>query len=308
VCVSLLLTQLLEKRASKLPLDEWRAETAKLRKTCKVTLSLHAVPLGSSLVELYLTHVRASFPAARLIDPSAGADKHRPGTAQVEIMLPHLQGSNKRAAAVAAAKVVAGVGLALFSGSYGTLAAGVKQAAGVGLDVARQCLTRECLEQLLQLSSSIPGDVSEVLQQLHDAHFHRSTPRASWLVVQGRWEPKARFAALLAELAMALQDDSAGLRRLCLGDDTFVGLRGLVSLGLTPGGDHQLASRSEPMTRIANWATAVLSSLTDEGASQLPTSAEGLEVLTHHLTNMVDSLRAELALSAAQVLPAPIEC
>jgi hypothetical protein len=58
VCVSLLLTQLLEKRASKLPLDEWRAETAKLRKTCKVTLSLHAVPLGSSLVELYLTHVR----------------------------------------------------------------------------------------------------------------------------------------------------------------------------------------------------------------------------------------------------------
>jgi hypothetical protein len=222
---------------------------------------------------------------------------------QVEIMLPHLQGSNKRAAAVAAAKVAAGVGLALLSGSYGTLAAGLKQAAGVGLDMARQMLTRECLEQLLQLSSSIPGDVLEVLQRLHDAHFHRSTPRASWLVVQGRWEPKARFAALLAELAVAQQDDPAALRRLCLGDDTFVGLHGLVTLGLTPGGEPS-ASRSEPMTRIADWATAVLSSLTAEGAGQLPT--EGLVVVTDQLTSMVDSLRAELALSAAQVLPAPI--
>jgi uncharacterized membrane protein YgcG len=77
VCVSLLLTQLLAKPASKL-LDAWRAETAKLRKTCKSSLSLKAVPLGSSLVELYLTHVRARFPAAWLIDPSAGADNTVP--------------------------------------------------------------------------------------------------------------------------------------------------------------------------------------------------------------------------------------
>jgi hypothetical protein len=72
VCASLLLTQLLEKQAPKLPLDAWRAETTKLRKICKNSLSLKAVPLGSSLVELYLTHVRASSPCCAVSRPTRG--------------------------------------------------------------------------------------------------------------------------------------------------------------------------------------------------------------------------------------------
>jgi hypothetical protein len=222
---------------------------------------------------------------------------------QVEIILPHLQGSNKKVAVAAAAKVAAGVGLALLSGSYGTLAAGLKQAAGVGLDVARQSLSRACFEQLLQLSTLPAGDEWEMLQRLHDAHFHRSSTRVAWQPTRGRWEPKALFAALLAEQAVAHRGDPAVLRRLCLGDDAFVGLRGLVTLGLTPGGD-QRALRLEPTTRIAGWAAAVLSSLAAGGA--IPT--DGLVVLADLLADMMDTARAELALGAAQVLGRPNAC
>ena len=191
----------------------------------------------------------------------------------MEVALPNLQSAGtKKRAAMAVGKVAVGVGMALLSGSFGTLAAGMREAAGAGLDVVRQRLTRECLEQLLQLSWPDPDD--EALKLLHDVHFHRSSPRAPWQVTRGRWEPKARFSAMLAELAMAPQVDAALLRRLCLGDDTFVGLRGLVMLGLAPGGDQQPASRSEPMTRVASWAAGVLSSLTDDSAS--PPTNEGL--------------------------------
>jgi hypothetical protein len=197
----------------------------------------------------------------------------RPSVAQVEVALRGLQSAGtKKRAAVAVGKVALGVGIALFSGSYGTLAAGLKEAAGAGLDVVRQRLTRECLEQLLQLSWPPPDD--EELKLLHDMHFHRSSSRSPWEVTGGRWEPKACFSVMLAKLAMAPQVNAALLRRLCLGDDAFVGLRGLVMLGLAPGGDKQPASRSEPMTRVACWASGVLSSLTDDSAN--PPTNEGL--------------------------------
>ena len=90
--------------------------------------------------------------------------------------LPSLQSAGtKKRAAMAVGKVAVGVGMALLSGSFGTLAAGLKEAAGAGLDVVRQRLTRECLEQLLQLSWPDPDD--EALKLLHDVQFHRSGRR-----------------------------------------------------------------------------------------------------------------------------------
>lgn len=59
MCVTLLLNQVLRKPVPALPLKEWQAEVTKLRKLFRSSLSLHAVPLGSSMVELYLTQVRS---------------------------------------------------------------------------------------------------------------------------------------------------------------------------------------------------------------------------------------------------------
>ena len=53
MCVTLLLNQVLRKPVPALPLKEWQAEVTKLRKLFRSSLSLHAVPLGSSMVELY---------------------------------------------------------------------------------------------------------------------------------------------------------------------------------------------------------------------------------------------------------------
>jgi hypothetical protein len=57
---------------------------------------------------------------------------------------------------------------AWLSGSFGLLAAGLKEAPGAGLAVARQRLTRECLQQLLQLSRPQPDD--EAFKLLHNMH------------------------------------------------------------------------------------------------------------------------------------------
>jgi hypothetical protein len=238
---------------------------------------------------------------------------------QVEITLPHLESAaNGRAAAAAVTAVAVGMGVALVNGGYDKLTSGLKQAAGVGLNVARQTLTRECCVQLLQLSALLyhhdDGDdaaLQTALLQLHDEHFTRAAQGGRWDVTVGRWEPKANFATMLAELVVRRDGTSeeqrpclgnaALLRRLCLGDDNFVGLCGMVTLGLTPGGDHQRA-RSEPMTRIATWAQTALSSLSDEGAFQF--SNEGLEVLTDQLTFLVDTARAQLSMCAERVLAA----
>ena len=58
-CVAEVLTQALQSTPSALPLVEWQSEVAKLRKLCYSSTSLAALPLASSLSELYLTFVRA---------------------------------------------------------------------------------------------------------------------------------------------------------------------------------------------------------------------------------------------------------
>ena len=70
MCVTLLLNQVLRKPVPALPLKEWQAEVTKLRKLFRSSLSLHAVPLGSSMVELYLTQVRS--PLTLALTPRRG--------------------------------------------------------------------------------------------------------------------------------------------------------------------------------------------------------------------------------------------
>ena len=283
-CSAQLLISMPQTAADRLPHDRresWQAELQEVRTRCKRALAQRQVCGGGSLVELHLTHV--------------------------EVTLPHLvELTTGRRAAAALAVTAAGAGIAVLFGNYWVLASGVWSASRVGLDVARRSYARECFQQLSQLSqlAASPSDDPQALDALHDAHF-RLTESGKWQPTRGRWEPKARFAVLLAEMVMSSGGDGPLepklLRRLCMGDKQFIGLSGLVTLGVNVDAEHQHQSRFEPMARLASWVQEALLPRLTRGDASGRAANEGFVLLSELLESLVYTALGELAQCTAQV-------
>ncbi|KAK3245270.1 hypothetical protein CYMTET_45151, partial [Cymbomonas tetramitiformis] len=193
------------------------------------------------------------------------------------------------------------------------LATGLQQVAGLAADATRQVMTKRCYTELAlmdQLAVGIGGlpadalsaetvssEVMRYLENLQEWYFHRREG-GEWEPKPGRWEPKAAFAELLAEVALGALPP-AMLWRICLGDEKFIGLSGLMSLGVSATW-HCV----EPgMVHLTRWAEMLLLPSTFSFSKW---QDEGLRILSIELRQVAEETAAGLAAVSSELLGASV--
>eukprot|EP00854_Cymbomonas_tetramitiformis_P002860 gene2860-3658_t len=241
--------------------------------------------------------------------------------ARLELRMHHLPRSRDLHKAVAAgADLAFGLVKSIFMMKVDeALVRGAKSAAGLALDVGYRALTARCFGELaLQddfsvLACGVPAEgmgekafktvgeeVDRRLWCLQARHFQWGGGGAEgggWKPTPGRWEPKAAFAELLADIAVGAEGAAlhahtlppALLWRLCEGDSSreLLGLGDLMSLGVSDG------TREHPpaMLRLTQWAQRLL----QRPSSLAEWRKEGFEILNEELRRVAERAQAELA-------------
>ncbi|KAK3258970.1 hypothetical protein CYMTET_32009 [Cymbomonas tetramitiformis] len=273
----------------------WQTQLRAIRKVCRVPRAPAEVPLGIATQELIM--------------------------ARLELRMHHLPRSRDLHKAVAAgADLAFGLVKSIFMMKVDeALVRGAKSAAGLALDVGYRALTARCFGELaLQddfsvLACGVPAEgmgekaietvgeeVDRWLRCLQVRHFQWGGVGAEgggWKPTPGRWEPKAAFAALLADVAVGAEGAAlhahtlppALLWRLCEGDSSreLLGLGDLMSLGVFAG------TREHPpaMVRLSQWAQRLL----QRPSSLAEWREEGFEILNEELRRVAERAQAELA-------------
>ncbi|KAK3235595.1 hypothetical protein CYMTET_54217 [Cymbomonas tetramitiformis] len=273
----------------------WQTQLRAIRKVCRVPRAPAEVPLGIATQELIM--------------------------ARLELRMHHLPRSRDLHKAVAAgADLAVGLVKSVFLMKVDeALVRGAKSAAGLALDVGYRALTARCFGELaLQddfsvLACGVPAEgmgekafktvgeeVDRRLWCLQARHFQWGGGGAEgggWKPTPGRWEPKAAFAELLADIAVGAEGAAlhahtlppALLWRLCEGDSSreLLGLGDLMSLGVSDG------TREHPpaMLRLTQWAQRLL----QRPSSLAEWRKEGFEILNEELRRVAERAEAELA-------------
>jgi hypothetical protein len=86
-----------------------------------------------------------------------------------------------------------------------------------------------------------------------------------------------------------------------MGDKQFIGLSGLVTLGVNVDAEHQHQSRFEPMARLASWVQEALLPRLTRGDASGRAANEGFVLLSELLESLVHTALGELAQCTAQV-------
>eukprot|EP00854_Cymbomonas_tetramitiformis_P002925 gene2925-3739_t len=136
----------------------------------------------------------------------------------------------------------------------------------------------------------------------HAASGAEERNQAPWATRSGRWEPMAAFAHLLGDLVARGGDHplpSALLRRICIGDETFIGLRGLLTLGLSPAGMRGPPAGQEAVEKLVRWALRLPSSENTHAWAR-----EGLDLLIGELRHVAAQSIAHLLVAALPVVSA----
>ncbi|KAK3258584.1 hypothetical protein CYMTET_32365 [Cymbomonas tetramitiformis] len=180
---------------------------------------------------------------------------------------------------------------------------------------------QEIHDQLFR-SSSAPAPAAEVTSVLYSAPAPSTedssaptSPAASgaedcgqtlWMTCPGRWEPKAAFAYLLGDLVAHTTGGggrplpSALLRRICVGDAKFIGLQGMLKLGLSPAGLGGAPAGQEAVERLVTWALR----LPFSEDKTVPWAREGRDLLIGELRHVAEQSIAQLLVAALPVISA----
>eukprot|EP00854_Cymbomonas_tetramitiformis_P004172 gene4172-5150_t len=188
---------------------------------------------------------------------------------------------------------------------------GLKAAACVAVNASRQMLTRNCFVQLTQIGLLPPtkcqGEQLRLLQQLHFKQVKGETGLPLWKPTNGRWEPKAAYVNLVAEVIAGQQDASFRQRvcdlerpavellgEICLGSNESIGLVDLLMLGLDDSPAAQTVST--PLVHLVEWAQKVVQDgVTGESMGGL------WNVLVGELQQVADASSAKLAAANQQL-------
>ncbi|KAK3263224.1 hypothetical protein CYMTET_27957, partial [Cymbomonas tetramitiformis] len=285
-------------------LVSWQGKLRAMRKTRAQVRVPEKQGVGMALVDMHLTRLEA-----RLI--------HFPKEGQtVKVM-------------AAGATMVFGLCKSLLMTRLdSTFVDGLKQAAGLASDAVRQGATHVCLAEMAladQLSILMGGlsashvdadahedkdvdvqavgrDTLQYLKHLQGRHFQLTKGR--WEPTPGRWEPKAAFATLLGEVALGKADSAVNicslppevLSSICMGDEQFIGLCNLMSLGASTA---DWATPCKPMAlRLTHWVEELLY----PGLDFAEWRGRGLQLLTEGVRLLTDDARARLDSAASELL------
>ncbi|KAK3267155.1 hypothetical protein CYMTET_24277, partial [Cymbomonas tetramitiformis] len=194
------------------------------------------------------------------------------------------------------------------------LVTGLKQAAGLAADATRKGMTKQCftelalMDQLAVLTGGLPAEavrtegvsaeVMRYLEHLQERHFRRREG-GEWEPTAGRWEPKAAFAELLAEVALEALP-TAMLWRLCVGDEHFIGLSRLMSLGVSA-----TWRCGEPaMLCLTRWAEMLLLPSTFSFSKW---QDQGIGILSTELRQVAEDAVAGLGAASSELLRASVQ-
>ncbi|KAK3246893.1 hypothetical protein CYMTET_43591 [Cymbomonas tetramitiformis] len=270
----------------------WQGRLREIRRVCGVPRAAERAPLGVALQELLM--------------------------ARLELRIWHLPRKQRNAQTAGAVfdLTVGTIKSVLTMKVDETLLRGVQRAAGLAAEAGCRALTAECFaelavqDQLAMQVRSLPAEgvkvqdgcamvkeIEQALRSLQQQHFkHSDGEGGAWEPTSGRWEPKAAFAALLAELATGPVGSALHARamplpllwRLCVGDaeGDALGLVDLMSLGLSapPKG------RSPAMLHLARWAQQLSTPGALKGWRE-----RGVEILNEELRRVAEEPRAALA-------------
>ncbi|KAK3244163.1 hypothetical protein CYMTET_46213, partial [Cymbomonas tetramitiformis] len=285
--------------------SEWRKAMSAIRTTCKqraaqarAGTSSKTVAMSASLLDLYLTCVELTLTHLKAKDDVLSVGK------SVGMLV------------IGAVKSVAMTRL------DGMLLEGLQQTAGIALDVTRRSITRACFVQLALIEQlAVSADtcmfaedfpaLMHKLRWVHDQHFKLGST-GIWEPITGRWEPKAAFAALLADLLVGIDGSfcsfhtlpSADVKMICLGTRDFIGLNELMSLG----NDRNDRSSEEPsLVSLAVWAQSLFTNCSSFDAWL----SEGFEILCSEARRVgeerVDALLTEVKMRLAEQLGTAVQ-
>ncbi|KAK3288142.1 hypothetical protein CYMTET_4369 [Cymbomonas tetramitiformis] len=283
---------------------QWKKEADQLRGLCVSRFHSAAQSFGgTALLELHLSQVQLT-----------------------QVHLPARKLSSQVASA--AVNITAGAAKMMLVGSYGTLVKGLGQAMRAGIDAAGQKLSQSCFEQLKALSKP-PADadkLEEWLKKMHSEHFQCGEDGQWEPKGKGRWEPKAAFSVMLADLVAARPPRMTPklLEMICLGGKDFIGLTNLMALGSHSAAD--VDARHVRLVNLTLWAQEVVLQTLEESqtspdapdqAAATAQSAEqvssddadghGLQVLAEELERVIQEGKVKLATSAEQLTAAVAE-
>ncbi|KAK3264708.1 hypothetical protein CYMTET_26569 [Cymbomonas tetramitiformis] len=271
----------------------WQAKLGALRKVCaqvQVTCGDEQGALGGAVLELSLT--RLEIRLAQLPREDAAGN-----------------------VAAAGANVVVGLCKSfLMMKLDDNLVTGLKQTAGLAADATRKGMTKQCftelalMDQLAVLTGGLPAkavcteavseEMMQYLEHLQERHFHRREG-GEWEPTPGRWEPKAAFAELLAEVALVALPP-AMLWRICVGDEDFIGLSRLMSLGVSA-----TWRCGEPaMLRLTRWAEMLL---LPNDFSFSKWQDQGIRILSTELRQVAQEAVAGLGAASSELLSASVK-
>ncbi|KAK3240453.1 hypothetical protein CYMTET_49697, partial [Cymbomonas tetramitiformis] len=287
----------------------WQEVMAVIRQTCRERAAQaraakagKTVSMSNSLLDLYLTRVELTLTHLEAKDVVLSVGK------SVGMLL------------IGAVKSVA------MTRVDGMLLEGLQKTAGLALDAIRRSITHTCFAQLAlieQLAISADHCVSQDwttlrdrLRRVHDQHFKLGST-GMWEPTAGRWEPKAAFTALLADLLVGVGGSSCSfhtlpsedVKMICLGSGDFIGLIDLMSLGNDPRGRRD---EDPSLVLLAGWAQSLFAnpkSLDEwlrEGLTLLASEVRrvGEERVDALLTEMTIKLVKQLEMAVQQELRA----
>ncbi|KAK3274428.1 hypothetical protein CYMTET_17384, partial [Cymbomonas tetramitiformis] len=282
----------------------WQEVMAVIRQTCRERAAQaraakagKTVSMSNSLLDLYLTRVELTLTHLKAKDVVLSVGK------SVGMLV------------IGAVKSVA------MTRVDGMLLEGLQKTAGLALDAIRRSITHTCFAQLAlieQLAISADHCVSQDwttlrdrLRRVHDQHFKLGST-GMWEPTAGRWEPKAAFTALLADLLVGVGGSSCSfhtlpsedVKMICLGSGDFIGLIDLMSLGNDPRGRRD----EEPsLILLAGWAQSLFANPTslDEWLG------EGLTLLASEVRRVgeerVDALLTEMTIKLVEQLEMAVQ-